>query len=101
MIANQSSAAGAWLSVRLIGRNGARDAVGATVVLHTSSGDQLRMVKGGGSYMSQSEYRLYWGYPDDSQMTGLTVRWPGGLVEEHDAVIINDSIVLIEAAVVE
>ena len=101
VIANQSSAAGAWLSVRLIGRNGARDAVGATVVLHTSSGDQLRMVKGGGSYMSQNEYRLFWGYPEDSQMTGLTVRWPGGLVEEHDAVIINDSIVLIEAAVVE
>jgi hypothetical protein len=69
-----------WL--KLIGRQSNRDAVGAHVVLHTSAGDLLRQVKGGGSYLSQSELALHWGIPAGCEVHGATVVWPSGQRQE-------------------
>jgi hypothetical protein len=71
-----------WISARLIGTVSNRDAIGAELVLHTSAGDWVRQITGGGSYLSQSDRRAYWGLPRDVQVLGLSVRWPSGARSE-------------------
>jgi len=70
----------AW-QMRLIGKTANRDAVGARVILHTSTGDQLRHRIGGGSYLSSSDTLISWGTPSGTQVTGATITWPGGTTQ--------------------
>jgi len=83
-----------WL--RLIGRPSNRDAVGASVVLHSSAGDLLRQVKGGGSYLSQSDLALHWGLPAGCEVTGATVVWPSGQRQDVPPTDLNGRLVILE-----
>ncbi len=85
-----------WLRVRLIGRQSNRDAVGARLVLHTSEGDQTRLIKGGGSYLSQSDLRLFFGVPANAKVNGLTVDWPSGQTQQVKQVTVPGDLTLIE-----
>ncbi len=67
-----------WFAVRLIGRRSNRHGIGARLVLHSSAGQQLRLVKGGGSYLSQSDYRVVWGLPAKATVDRVEIDWPGG-----------------------
>jgi hypothetical protein len=69
------------LRLRLIGSKSNRDAVGAKVTLTTNSGVTLaRMVKGGSSYLSQSELPLTFGLgkPGNVKSLRLQIVWPSG-----------------------
>lgn len=79
---NQTKHDGSRFRMRLVGRASNRDAVGARVILHTSRGEQLRQVKGGGSYLSQSDLRLDWGIPSGVTVRGATIHWPDGESQE-------------------
>ena len=79
---NQTKHDGSNFRMRLVGRTSNRDAVGARVILHTSRGEQLRQVKGGGSYLSQSDLRLDWGIPSGVTVRGATIHWPDGESQE-------------------
>jgi enediyne biosynthesis protein E4 len=85
-----------WLRVRLIGTASNRDAIGAWLVLHTAAGDQLRLVKGGGSYLSQSDLRPFWGLPAGVEIRGLSIHWPTGKVQELSNVSANKTLLVIE-----
>jgi hypothetical protein len=82
--------------VRLIGTASNRDAIGAWLVLHTAAGDQLRLVKGGGSYLSQSDLRPFWGLPAGVEILGLSIHWPTGRVQELSNVSANETLLVIE-----
>ncbi len=78
VLLNTSQDENHWIKVRLVGRK-CRDAIGASMVLTTSDGrKQLRLLKGGGSYLSQNEAVAFWGVPSDCRITELSIRWPGG-----------------------
>jgi hypothetical protein len=96
---NETKAKGTWLRVRLIGRRSNRDAVGARLVLRTSEGRQLRHVKGGASYLSQSDPRPFWGVPRSARIKDLLVHWPTGRVQRVSKVPSNTTLTLIEPAV--
>ena len=66
------------MQVRLIGRDSNRDAIGAVLRLQTSQGERLRLIKGGGSYLSQNDLRPLWGLPRSVQAEMLSIRWPSG-----------------------
>jgi hypothetical protein len=70
------------------------------MVLHTSAGDQLRMVKGGGSYLSHSDMRVTWGVAEGVQVTGLTIYWAGGESQEIDELTMNQTMTLLEPVAV-
>jgi hypothetical protein len=78
VLMNESPNDNHWLRVRLVGTRSQRDAVGALVTLVTSAGKQMRQVKGGGSYLSQSELHCFFGIPRDAQIEKLSIRWPAG-----------------------
>ena len=72
---------GRWLRLRLVGKKSHRDAVGASVTLQTSSRQLVRLVKGGGSYLSASEKAVCFLLPTAEVPETITIRWPAGAVE--------------------
>lgn len=86
ILENQTESEGDWIQLHLIGTESNRNAIGATVVLHTSAGDQFRYVTGGGSYLSQSAYTVHAGIPQGAELNGVTVYWPSGKVSEEQRI---------------
>jgi enediyne biosynthesis protein E4 len=68
---------------RLVGTKSNRDAIGATVKIFHGSSSQLRMVKGGSSYLSQSELPVTFGLGKRDKIDRLVIQWPGGRTEEY------------------
>src|SRR5438874_194107 len=79
-----------------IGVTSHRDAVGARLTLETSAGTQTRQVKGGGSYLSQSDLACFFGVPRAAKIGKVTIRWPSGLTQELTNLEPDRSIVVIE-----
>jgi enediyne biosynthesis protein E4 len=71
------------LRLTLTGTKSNRDAIGATVRLYLGGQTASRMVKSGGSYLSQSELPVTFGLGRSGKADRVVVQWPSGRVEEH------------------
>jgi len=81
VLTNETITSNQWLGLRLIGRRSNRDAIGTRATLHTTASIQLRISYGGGSYLSQSDNRLFWGVPTGARATHLQITWPNGVLQ--------------------
>lgn len=70
------------LRLRLVGTKSNRDGIGARVRLFTSESTQTRWVKGGSSYLSQSELPLTFGLGKRDSVDKIVIDWPSGRTEE-------------------
>jgi enediyne biosynthesis protein E4 len=70
------STSGNWILIKLKGRKSNRSAIGARVVAKTGALTQMREVKSGGSYQSQSDLRVHFGLGSASRIDELKIRWP-------------------------
>jgi enediyne biosynthesis protein E4 len=68
---------------RLAGTKSNRDAIGAKVRVFAGGSTQLRMVKGGSSYLSQSELPVTFGLEKRDRIERVVIDWPSGRVEEY------------------
>jgi enediyne biosynthesis protein E4 len=68
---------------RLVGTRSNRDAIGARVRIFHSETRQMRLVKGGSSYLSQSELPLTFGLGRGDKIDRLVIDWPHGGTEEY------------------
>ncbi|MGC1417755.1 MAG: ASPIC/UnbV domain-containing protein, partial [Candidatus Acidiferrum sp.] len=74
---------------RLIGTKSNRDAIGAAVRIFQNGRDgrleqtQSRLVRGGSSYLSQSELPVTFGVGKNETIDRVTIVWPGGAHEEY------------------
>ena len=59
-------------------------AIGATLALHTSRGVYYRQVKAAGGYLSGDPARIHFGFPADTALRRLEIRWPDGAVSTAD-----------------
>jgi enediyne biosynthesis protein E4 len=73
-----TSGYGNSLTMRLV--TGNRDAIGARVTLETDELRQIDEVRSGGSFMSQSDFRIHFGMGKATQASAL-IRWQDGKVE--------------------
>ena len=80
---NDQSSGNRGIRVRLIGTKSNRDAIGATVRIFYSGQSQSRMVRGGSSYLSQSELPVTFGLGQRDRIDRLTIDWPSGKSEEY------------------
>jgi enediyne biosynthesis protein E4 len=87
-----------WLAVKLVGAESNRSAIGARVQLVTADGLQVQEVRGGGSYYSQSDFRLLFGLGSSTAIDRLEVRWPNGREETWTALAIDKSHTLKEGS---
>ena len=71
------------LRLRLVGTQSNRDGIGATVRVFHSGVGSSKMVRSGGSYLSQSELPVTFGLGRNDAADKVIVHWPSGRVEEH------------------
>jgi hypothetical protein len=68
---------------RLSGTKSNRDAIGATVRVYAGGIVQSRLVKGGSSYLSQSEMPMTFGLEKRDRIERVEIYWPSGRTEEY------------------
>jgi hypothetical protein len=79
-----------WLGVRLIGRHGGRDALGARVGIVRADGRMLwRRVRADGSYASANDPRVVVGLGESIEPVRVRVAWPTGQTEDWASVSID------------
>jgi enediyne biosynthesis protein E4 len=66
----------------LVGTRSNRDAIGAVVRISHSGVEQMRTVRGGSSYLSQSELPLTFGIGKSDSIDRIAVVWPSGATQE-------------------
>jgi len=77
------------LRVKLQGSRSNRDGIGAKVRVYTTQGVLHKMVRTGGSYLSQSELTLTFGLGSSPQVEKVRISWPSGIDDEVTAVSAN------------
>jgi enediyne biosynthesis protein E4 len=79
---NDQLAGNRSIRFRLIGTKSNRDAIGAVVRIFYNGQSQSRMVKGGSSYLSQSELPVTFGLGKRDKVARVQIEWPSGAKEE-------------------
>jgi hypothetical protein len=78
-----------WLGVQVVGRP-YRDAVGARLELQLADGEKLvRVIKGGGSYLSSVDRRVLFGLGSRDKVARLTIRWPSGKTQSWEGLAVD------------
>jgi hypothetical protein len=80
---NDQLAGNKSIRFRLVGSKSNRDAIGATVQISYAGSTQLRMVKSGSSYLSQSELPVNFGLEKHDQIERVAIQWPSGRTEDY------------------
>jgi hypothetical protein len=70
------------LHVRLTGTKSNRDGIGAVIRVQTQDGWQMRTVKSGSSYLSQSELTPTFGLGPRDSAQQVVVEWPSGRTQD-------------------
>jgi enediyne biosynthesis protein E4 len=79
---NDLRSANRALRLRLTGTRSNRDAIGAVVRVYVNGQVQMRTVRGGSSYLSQSELPLTFGVGKADRIDRITVEWSSGGTQE-------------------
>ena len=67
----------------MIGTKSNRDAIGANVRIFFNGQTELRVVRSGSSYLSQSELPVMFGVGKQDVIDRVVVDWPSGQSQEH------------------
>lgn len=68
---------------RLAGTKSNRDGIGASIQIFNEGLSQSRLVRGGSSYLSQSELPVTFGLGKRERIDRVLIRWPSGRTEEY------------------
>ena len=83
-----------YLSVRLIGSNKNRQAVGAKIWLESDGLNQYRELRLGTNYLSNDPVLAHFGLADKKKGDKLTIRWPDGGIQVMKDVALNQHLVI-------
>lgn len=83
LLSNDTAKHGHFLTIRLIGIQSGRDALGARVAVTAGGGTRWRHVTAGDGYASSNEKTLTFGLASDVAATGVRIKWPNGEVLEY------------------
>jgi hypothetical protein len=67
-----------WVAFRVVSPGTNRFAIGATVTIDAGGRTQMREIRSGGSYLSQSDLRTFFGLGAEARAVTAEVRMPGG-----------------------
>ena len=67
-----------WVAVSAVSPTGNRFAIGARVTVSGGGSRQIREIRSGGSFLSQSDLRAYFGLGDYAGPVDVEIRLPGG-----------------------
>lgn len=81
---------------RLVGTKSNRDAIGAMVRIFHGGQNQIRMVRGGSSYLSQSELPVTFGVGAATSVDRVEIEWPSGDKQEFKSLATGKDYQVIE-----
>ena len=90
------NAAGNFVLVKTVGVKSNRGGVGARVSVVSGDLAQKDEVRGGDSYLSQSDKRLHFGLGARTKLDLVEVRWPSGVVDKVTNAKVNSLVVIKE-----
>lgn len=85
-----------WLTVNVIGTVSNRNGIGAKVTVSSALGTQIREIRSGDGFKYMSSLNAHFGLGTDSVITGITVRWPSGVVDFLASAPIDGAITITE-----
>jgi hypothetical protein len=89
VLRNRHETGNHWLGADVVGRP-YRDSVGTRLELQLGDGEKLvRVIKGGGSYLSSGDRRVLFGLGPHTKIDRLTVRWPSGKTQTWDGLAVD------------
>jgi hypothetical protein len=91
---NELAEVGHWLLVKLKGKGGNTDAIGAVIKVKAGPLSLMRLVRSGSSYISQEDMRQHFGLGPRSQADSVEVRWPDDTVTRLENVKANQVLVI-------
>jgi enediyne biosynthesis protein E4 len=94
---NDQLAGNRSIRFRLTGTKSNRDAIGAMVRVEYEGSIQERLVKGGSSYLSQSELPVTFGLGKRDKIDRVTIEWPSGKTEEYKNLTAGQTYECVEA----
>jgi hypothetical protein len=90
-----------WLGVRLVGTKSNRDGIGASLKLIAGDFVSYDQSKGGMSYCSAQDPRIYFGLGAREHVDSLEIRWPSGAVEIFKDLAADEILTITEGAGIE
>ncbi|MEM9055896.1 MAG: CRTAC1 family protein, partial [Pseudomonadota bacterium] len=93
---NRLASAANWLTVQLRGAGGNTQGVGARVIVSADGVQQLREVRIGSHFVSQTVAEAHFGLGAAARVSRLEVVWPGGERTELTDVAVNRVLVIAE-----
>ncbi|MCE2558968.1 MAG: CRTAC1 family protein, partial [Acidobacteria bacterium] len=84
-----------WLQIRAIDPQHNREAIGARITVHTTSGPRLLHVLSSGSYLSTGPATAHLGLGTADAVVSFDVVWPDGIAETFDGAAANQVVELI------
>ncbi len=79
---NEGGSRNHWLTMRLEGTRGNRDAIGARIEAEVGGATRVAEVRSGGSFLSHNGMRVHLGLGTATFVDRLRIRWPNGDTEE-------------------
>jgi hypothetical protein len=91
---------GHWLKFQFVGRQSNRNGIGVRVTVRTESSTLLQELAGGTSYCAAHQPVLVFGLGASSAPCRVEIRWPGGAVQLLEGVDVDQTLLIVEPAVV-
>src|SRR6202165_5155812 len=82
LLRNDGGNANHWLEILLIGTKSNRDGIGASLKLTSDGISHVEQAKGGMSYMSASDPRIFFGLGKRTKIDSLEITWPSGQIDK-------------------
>jgi hypothetical protein len=98
LLRNDGGNANHWLEVLLIGTRSNRDGIGASLKLTSEGFVHVEQSKGGMSYMSASDPRIFFGLGKRTKIESLEITWPSGQIDKLTNVPVDRIIAVKEGA---
>ncbi|HVO59324.1 MAG TPA: CRTAC1 family protein [Terriglobales bacterium] len=81
ILRNRGLSANHWVSFELAGTKSNRLAIGAKLKITAGGVTQTEQIRSGGSYLSQSDFRVHFGLGTASKVDAVEIRWPSGATD--------------------
>jgi hypothetical protein len=91
LLVNQVRSANHWIAIRAVGVKSNRDGIGAQISIKAGTRTLVDEVRSGSSYSSSNDMRVHFGLGQASKVDSVQIRWPSGLVERSDNLLLIPS----------
>ena len=96
LLTNTSLTTHSCFTIRLVGTNSNRDAIGATISVETATGCLVKVVSAGDGYLASNERTVCFGLGTAKVVNNVTITWPEGHVDQFENLPANSRWIAIE-----